>query len=73
MGSFKSDSFKKNILQVVAAIVNTLLQADSDISHYSVKHIMRYAGTSRRIASFSACRVLGRCLNTSAFRYPHKK
>ena len=26
--------------------------------------------TSRRIASFSACRVLGRCLNTSAFRYP---
>ena len=29
--------------------------------------------TSRRIASSSACRVLGRCLNTSAFRYPHKK
>ena len=44
MGSFKSHGFKKNILQVVAVIVNTLLQADSDISHYSVKHIMRYAG-----------------------------
>ena len=29
--------------------------------------------TSRQIASFSACRVLGRCLNTSAFRYPHMK
>ena len=29
--------------------------------------------TSRRIASFSACRVLGRCLNTSTFRHPHKK
>ena len=29
--------------------------------------------TSRRIASFSACRVLGRCLNTSAFRYANKK
>jgi len=43
-GSFKSHSFKKNILHVVAVIVNTLLQADSDISHYSVKHIMRYAG-----------------------------
>jgi hypothetical protein len=42
MGSFKSHGFKKNILQVVAVIVNTLLQADSDISHYSVKHIMRY-------------------------------
>jgi len=44
MGSFKSHGFKKNILQVVAAIVNRLLQADSDISHYFVKHIMRYAG-----------------------------
>jgi hypothetical protein len=33
MGSFKSHSFKKNILQVVAVIVNTLLQAVSDISH----------------------------------------
>jgi len=44
MESFKSHSFKKNILQVVATIVNTLLQADSDISHYSVKHIMRYVG-----------------------------
>ena len=31
MGSFKSHSFKKNILQVVAVIVNTLLQADSEI------------------------------------------
>ena len=29
--------------------------------------------TSRRIASFSACTVLGQFLNTSAFRYPHKK
>jgi len=36
-------SFKKSILEVVV-IVNTLLQADSDISHYFVKHIMRYAG-----------------------------
>jgi len=44
MGSFKSHSFKKNILQVVAVIVSTLLQADSDILHYSVKHIMQYAG-----------------------------
>ena len=44
MGSFKSHSFEKNILQVVAAIVNILLQADSDILHYSVKHIMRYTG-----------------------------
>ena len=44
MGSFKSHSFKKNILQVVAVIVNKLQQADSDISHYSVTHIMRYAG-----------------------------
>ena len=42
MGSFKSHSFKKNILQVVAAIVNTLLQADSDISHYSLNSNMRY-------------------------------
>jgi len=44
MGSFKSHGFKKNTLQVMAVIVNTLLQADSDISHYSVKHIMWYAG-----------------------------
>jgi len=44
MGSFKSHGFKENILQVVAITVNTLLQADSDISHYSVKHIMRYEG-----------------------------
>jgi hypothetical protein len=29
---------------VVAVIVNKLLQADYDISHYSAKHIMRYAG-----------------------------
>ena len=35
---------KRISLQMVAAIVNTLLQADSGISHYSVKHIMRYAG-----------------------------
>ena len=44
MGSFKSHSFKKNILQVVVVIVNKQLQADFDISHYSVKHIMWYAG-----------------------------
>jgi len=44
MGSFKSHSFKKNMFQLVAVIVNKLLQADSDISHYSVKHIIRYAG-----------------------------
>ena len=44
MGCFKSHSFKKNILQVVAVIVNILLQAVSDISLFSVKHIMWYAG-----------------------------
>ena len=44
MGSFKSHSFKKNILQVVAAIVNTLLQADSDISHYSLNSVTCVTG-----------------------------
>ena len=44
MESFKLHNFKKSIFQVAAVIVNVLLQADSDISHYSVKHIMRYAG-----------------------------
>ena len=64
---------KRISLQVVVVIVNTLLQADSDISHYSVSISCGMRATSRRIASFSACSVLGRCLNTSAFRYPHMK